>query len=359
MDVLFSTIVRTAPTRQAGELVRLNWDTKKVEAKVPIYADQPEVDDPNPRGNTRGGRGIITTDGQIICASWHTLVFYDQDLNEVRRITHPSLVDLHELYLDERMNTLLVTSTALDAVFELDLETGKFVNEYWPRNVPAIQEALGTVPLQYDPQADNRVAFVTRPYRREPDHLHINAAARACGETFALSNAFGAIINLDRGEVVFQNPALKGAHNLAVDKSKLHITDTSGHRVFMYDTADGDFRLITDLNIFPAVQRIERQSRPSEWKKKLHLLKKTPLRLLKHTPVRRWYYRAKLNQITPATPLFTRGLDVADDFAFVGFSPATIAMVNRHTGELLDMYQYSKDVKVCVHGLKVHRNGRQ
>src|SRR5574340_1022924 len=118
MDVFFSTIVRTAPIKQAGELVRLNWDTKKIVAKVPIYPDNPEVDDPNPRGNTRGGRGIIVLDDKIICASWHTLKFYDHDLNEIGGITNPKLVDLHELYLDP-LGTLLVTSTALDVVFEI------------------------------------------------------------------------------------------------------------------------------------------------------------------------------------------------------------------------------------------------
>src|SRR5688500_832708 len=76
MDIFFSTVVRTAPSKESGELVRLNWDTKQIVAKTPMYPDQPEVDDPNPRGNTRGGRGILVTHDRIVCASYHTLKFF-------------------------------------------------------------------------------------------------------------------------------------------------------------------------------------------------------------------------------------------------------------------------------------------
>lgn len=358
MDVFFSTIVRTAPIKQAGELVRLNWDTKQIVAKVPIFPDNPEVDDPNPRGNTRGGRGIIVLDDKVICASWHTLKMYDLNLNEIPgSITHPLMTDLHELYLDPA-GTLLVSSTALDAVLELDLTTGEILREYWPRDMEGIRQKLGVEPLDdFDRNADNRILFVTRPYRREPNHLHINAASRCCDEVYALANKFGAILNLDRDEVVLVDPCLKGAHNLVPDAHRLYITDTDGRKVHVYDTWTGHLDTVTDIRAFAEIRRIEDRCQPPAWKTHIHKLKRTPLQMLKHTPIRRLYYKARLNEMTPAAPLFTRGLDVSGDVLFVGFSPATIAMVDRYTGALLDMYQYSKDVKVCVHGLKVHQNG--
>ena len=48
-----------------------------------------------------------------------------------------------------------------------------------------------------------------------------------------------------------------------------------------------------------------------------------------------------------------RGLQESGDEVFVGISPTTILHLNWKTGELLDLYQYSKDVSVCVHGLEL------
>src|SRR5262245_13379076 len=159
MDVYFSTIVRGAPIQQAGELIRLNWNTKQIEACTPMYPDQPEVDDPNPRGNTRGGRGITFVGDKVMCASWHSLIFYNRQLQEHRRITHRNLADLHEVYLEDD-GTLFISITALDAAFHIDLVTGDILNEYWPRDDGRIQRALGVEPLQFDRCADNRIEFV-------------------------------------------------------------------------------------------------------------------------------------------------------------------------------------------------------
>jgi len=54
-----------------------------------------------------------------------------------------------------------------------------------------------------------------------------------------------------------------------------------------------------------------------------------------------------------AHPIFVRGLDLADNHIFVGISPATILCVNYQTGELVDLFPFSDDVRVCIHGLKI------
>ncbi len=57
--LVFGTVVRNAPVKQGGELVLLDWKKKTVIKTVPVFPDNPSMDDdPNPRGNTRGCKGI-------------------------------------------------------------------------------------------------------------------------------------------------------------------------------------------------------------------------------------------------------------------------------------------------------------
>lgn len=345
MEIYLSTVARTAPITEGGELIRFNWDTKHVEARTPIYPEHPVVDDPNPRGNTRGGRGIaLLGDGRLVCASYHTLKIFDRNLDELYGITHPMMVNLHELVLDPNGN-VFVACTSTDAVLEVDLKSGRIVNEYWPRSHPGIQQALNVQPLEIDRTKDNRIEFVSIPYQKDPSHLHINSVTRWCGETYALSNAFGAVLNLDRGEVVLHDPSIRGSHNLIVNRDEILINDTLGRRVRIYDRATGRCKQEIDLLCYPEIARIKAQSEASPLMKEVAKLK--------HTPLKKAYYKLGLDKAVPALPLFVRGLAAVGDMLFVGFSPATIALFHRPTGDLLDLHQFTNDVRVCVHGLEV------
>src|SRR5438105_11528205 len=100
MIVYFSPVIRSAPLDSGGELVRLDWERKKVLAKVAVIPTDPVIRDPNPRGGTRGGRGILVEDGQVYVASYHTLHVFDRDLQPVRCISNPFFAGLHELCWD-------------------------------------------------------------------------------------------------------------------------------------------------------------------------------------------------------------------------------------------------------------------
>ena len=87
MHVYFGTVVRTAPVSEGGELIKLNWDDKTITRRVPIVPDNPSVaHDPNPRGNTRGCRGIQIRDGHVLAANYHTIEVFDRELNHERSI---------------------------------------------------------------------------------------------------------------------------------------------------------------------------------------------------------------------------------------------------------------------------------
>jgi hypothetical protein len=347
MELYLSTVIRTAPIQEGGEIIRFNWDTKTIEARAPIYPDDPAVDDPNPRGNTRGGRGIAVLDqDRVLCASYHTLKMFDRNLRETYGITHPMMANLHELALDS-FGRIFAACTSMDTVLEIDIQKGKLVREYHPREMAGIQQALGVQPLDYDPSADNRIEFVSRPYQKDPSHLHINGVARWCEETFALSNVFGAVLNLDRGEVVLHDPCLKGAHNLVINQDHILVNDTIGRKVKIYDRVSGQLDREIDLLSFPELAHIKRQSESAPMVRKIAKLK--------HTRLKKAYYKLGLDKAVPALPLFVRGLDQCGDSLFVGFSPATVAQFHYPTGKLLDLHQFSRDVNACVHGLQVVR----
>lgn len=69
MQIFFSTVVRAAPVEKGGELIQLDWDSKTVLSRIPIAPKNPKIIDPNPRGNARGGRGIVMLNDEIFVAS--------------------------------------------------------------------------------------------------------------------------------------------------------------------------------------------------------------------------------------------------------------------------------------------------
>ena len=58
MEIYFGTVERAAPIAEGGRLVRLDWDRKQVLGEVPIYPEDPDLeDDPNPRGAVAAAAG--------------------------------------------------------------------------------------------------------------------------------------------------------------------------------------------------------------------------------------------------------------------------------------------------------------
>ncbi|MFB6097517.1 MAG: hypothetical protein ABEK84_00065, partial [Salinibacter sp.] len=180
------TVVRAAPIAEGGELVLLDWDTKTAEAKVPIRPREPTIEeDPNPRGNGRGCRGIRQVDDQLVASTYHTLELYDVHLNRVDALRDGLMVGLHEIAVTDR-GTVWVTSTAIDAAVEYDAETGERVRAYWPREMADFQDALGLDPLDIDKAADNRLRFLDPSATDSESHLHLNAVEVHDGSLYAL-----------------------------------------------------------------------------------------------------------------------------------------------------------------------------
>ena len=195
MDVYIGTVHRGARVAAGGELVSIDWARKRVRGAVPIHPRNPSLDhDPNPRGNSRGCRGIVFDGDLVVASDYHTLRFFDRELRPVRELSHGLMVGIHELCADGD-GTVWVTSTELDAALRYDLGSGALLEGYWPRELEPFQQALGLTPLDVDKQADQRAAMLSGKHLEHPSHLHLNAVATWKGEVYALFNSFGAIAN--------------------------------------------------------------------------------------------------------------------------------------------------------------------
>lgn len=335
----FGTVVRAAPITEGGELGLLDWETKTAKAIVPIRPRNPTIeDDPNPRGNGRGCRGIRQVDGRMVASTYHTLELYDASLNQMGALRDGLMVGLHEIALTDR-GTVWVTSTAIDAAVEYDLETGERVRAYWPREMERFQDLLGLDPFDIDKEADNRLRFLDPSATDSESHLHLNAVEVYDGSLYALFNAYGVVVNLTTEEIVLRHERLQGGHNLVIgDDGVAIVNDSFGKAVRFYDLNAGALRRTIDLTDYKWVRDLIRWEIPAYWWKEA-------------------LGKIGVIESSVAKPLFVRGLVRRGDTLFIGISPASILEIDVTTGALVDAYQYSSDVHVCIHGLALVEEG--
>ncbi|MCF6148439.1 MAG: hypothetical protein E3K37_07245 [Candidatus Kuenenia sp.] len=340
MDVYFSTVVRQGPIAQGGELVHIDWSTKKVHAKSTLSPTDPiitEKDDANPRGNSRGGRGIVKMNDTIYVATYHSLLLFDQMLNPKGKISNNLFVGLHEIFLND--DVIWLTSTAIDCVIGIDTQ-GNCIDSWWAREDTNLQKHFSLTPLKIDKTIDNRMLWLKVLPARQPDHTHLNAVAIHKEQLYVLLNRFGAVYNTTTNRLVLEDTSIIGCHNLVFFEDKILINDTKGKRVMVY-TQNG--KLVQSLNLldFPEINAIYQAASKSPKAKSSSLFRGFSL-----------FSRFMNREHEIKSPLFLRGLSpIGQSRILVGFSPATIAEIDIEKGKLLDLFSYSQDIAVCVHGL--------
>lgn len=337
IHLYFGTVIRAAPISKGGSLFKLDWDQKTILKETPVAPAEPSVEnDPNARGNARGCRGIGVFNDQVIAADYHSLNFYDRDLNLKRKMTHGSMIGLHETQVVG--SSIWVTATTVDAALKFRLDDGALEASYWPREMSEFQNALKVEPLVIDKTLDNRLRFLRTDSFRGPSHLHVNAVCEFRGEVYALFHAKCVVANLSKGTIVIQDENLKHAHNLIMEEpGVVYINDTHRTVVRQYDLASGQEMRAINIKKMRGIKP---------------LLFRTMVRGIKETGISLLGSKAK----TTARPLYLRGLAIHPDYIFAGFSPATIVCIDKITGKLVDYYFHDTDMRVCIHGLTCDPN---
>jgi hypothetical protein len=169
-------------------------------------------------------------------------------------MSHGLMAGLHEN--DIAGQSVWVSSTTLDAALKYRLDNGAKEAEYWPREVPAFQQALDLQPLPVDKTIDNRQTFLDNASFRGPSHLHLNAVCEFRGEIYALFHSKCVVANLSRGTIVIRDEKLKHSHNLIMEEPGLvYINDTHRTVIRQYDLASGRQIRAIDIRGMPGIHR--------------------------------------------------------------------------------------------------------
>ena len=319
MIVFFDTVRRKRPVHEGGELVKLDWRKKRVLSVRKIFPENPTIEnDPNPRGNSRGGKGILVTANEVFVGTYHTILVFDHNLNLLRTISNPLFVDIHEIALDQ--NDIWVSSTTIDAAIKVD-QWGGGTGEFWPRENRKLQRELGLFPLAIDKSVDNRLLHLYSSLSEQPGHVHLNSVTKCGSRTYVFLNRLGTLIQIvPETKVIIQDLSLKGAHSPQIFDG--------GRRMWIC----GSFKrclIEYDLHARKEIRRIE---------------------LADFRLVRKWMKQYPDQPFNRS--IFVRGLNIVDEHRLlVGVSPAAVLEVDALQSKLLDFFQYSQEVGDAVHGL--------
>jgi len=340
--VYFSTVNRGASIDKGGELIKLDWKNKKIIQKITIFPFDPQIhEDPNPRGNTRGGRGILFSGGDLVVATYHSLHIYDQDLNFKRKISHPLFVGLHEIC--KKQDLICVSATAIDGVICVDTD-GVLQESWWPRENDFLQKHLDIAPLSIDKSVDNRLRFLNGKHLASKSHLHLNAVAQEDGKLFALFGRRGLVYNLSDQNITIENKGDFGFHNLVVSNNLIFTIHTRKRKLLIYNQKGSLVKAINLLK-FKEVADIYKKSGGPNY---------NLLRFFEYFRFARPIGKIGgfLSGQKAAATLFVRGFHLlAQNRALIGFSPATIIEIDYEKEILLDFFQYSEDISIAPHGL--------
>ncbi len=319
MIVYFDTVKRKRPVKEGGDLVKLDWGEKKILKSVSVYPSDPDIDDdPNPRGNSRGGKGILVYGDELVVGAYHTLLVFDRDLQFKRKITNPLFVNIHEICSEGE--NIWVSATTIDCAVLVD-RLGRTLKTWWPREDPLLQRTFGLQPMAIDKNADNRLKYLHAELSTKEHHTHLNGVITGQNKTYVLLNKLGTVVQIaPEVKIALQDDDVRGAHSLKIsgDGRQMILCSSLRREILFYDLPKG-------------------------------LLEKK-IRLLDFAPV------ARLHHKSPDQPfnrsIFVRGLEIiGQDRILVGISPASILEIDWQRDCLLDFYQHSADVGDAVHGL--------
>jgi len=195
--------------------------------------------DPNPRGGTRGTRGVSVHGNRLVIAGAERLYVFDESWQLVDEHTHRLMADVHDVLAEER--GIWVVSTGIDALLLYGWD-GELLWSRPLREDERLMEELGR-PGHWLPPLDPAVDYRDPRHRaRVFDALHLNGLGRG-DEGILLS--FGRVVTReeDAGRAGFSALACFDGESFAI----LH--RQPGVSVPNHNVAEaGDLLLFADSN---------------------------------------------------------------------------------------------------------------
>jgi hypothetical protein len=150
-----STIGRGAKVdRASGYLRVVDLERGAVTFKTPVPESRWREEDPNPRGGTRGARGVAVHENRFVLGTHEDITILDAGWRLVRRVVHPILSSVHDVLADERGIWVSCTRGDSVALFDWDGE----LSDWWSLGTDrALAKALNLHLVRpFDPDADYR-----------------------------------------------------------------------------------------------------------------------------------------------------------------------------------------------------------
>ncbi len=153
--VAVSSIGRGAEVDRASGYLRIvDLERGAVTFKTPVPESRWRAEDPNPRGGTRGGRGVAVHGDRFVLGTHEDLTVLDTGWSLVRRFTHPILSSVHDVLADER--GIWASCTRGDSVALFDWE-GELADWWSLGTDPKLARTLNLHLVRpFDPGADYR-----------------------------------------------------------------------------------------------------------------------------------------------------------------------------------------------------------
>jgi hypothetical protein len=153
--VAVSSIGRGAEIDRASGYVRiLDLASGAVTFKAPVPESRWRMEDPNPRGGTRGARGVAVHADRFVLGTHEDITVLDASWRLVHRFSHRILASVHDLLADER--GIWVTCTRGDSLALFDWE-GELQDTWSLGTDRRLTRAFGLhLVRRLDPDADYR-----------------------------------------------------------------------------------------------------------------------------------------------------------------------------------------------------------
>jgi len=254
---------------EKGIILRLNLLTQKVE-KVKEWIKPDKTKD----------ESIILKSGYrkdgllYVCSQTEAVVISEETLETINIYTHPYFNDLHHVIPSSTENNVLVVSTGLDAVFEIN-PSNEIIRE-WSTHTGDIWD-------KFDKTVDYRKVPTTKPHLIHPNHI-CRFQDQLWVTRLATEDALCLTAKKENHKMEVGKP-----HDGHIYKNNFCYTTVNGY-VLMFDAFTGNLSRSINLN------NTENSSKTLGWCRGLHFISEDVF-LVGFTRIRNTKFKANLNWI--------------------------------------------------------------
>jgi hypothetical protein len=257
--VAITSVVRYAiPTEISGCLRILDLERGRLSFVTPSPESTWRQEDPNPRGGTRGTRGVSVYGDRLVVANAERLFVFDPSWALVAELSDRLMVDVHDVLAEER--GIWVTATGIDLLLLVSWD-GRLEHSWTFRKDRKLLKELGfrrrSLPWT-DPGLDLRDPRIRG---KGYDRLHLNSLGRSSD---GLLLSFGRVCPSEEPEAEMLSALVRVTENGAGEPQLAILHRRAGIRMPSHNVAeDGDLLVYNDSssNCLVALDRASGETR--------------------------------------------------------------------------------------------------